>query len=200
MVSFQFRAVQKESLPIRHSYNAIGTLISDLKRTISVYVIQIESVSRKFGLSHWSLSQVSLSELCNMDRGDIQEIRRVVHRREELIQANRSAILFVSYKASEIEQAFINQNTNAVSILEHQKQRIDFLEVECNRLRNLTLIQHMESLTMASNNRETENSVQVEPKEEETVHQPKHPMEIEGQSSPQSDEEQEDECSAFVYR
>lgn len=113
---------------------------------------------------------------------------------------SRSAILFVSYKASEIEQAFINQNTNAVSILEHQKQRIDFLEVECNRLRNLTLIQHMESLTMASNNRETENSVQVEPKEEETVHQPKHPMEIEGQSSPQSDEEQEDECSAFVYR
>jgi len=46
----------------------------------------------------------------------------------------------------------------------------------------------MKSLTMASNNRETKNSIQVTHKEEEMVHQLRDLMEIEGKISPQSDE------------
>jgi hypothetical protein len=46
----------------------------------------------------------------------------------------------------------------------------------------------MEYLTMASNNRETKNSIQVTHKEEEMVHQLRDLMEIEGKISPQSNE------------
>jgi len=51
---------------------------------------------------------------------------------------------------------------------------------------------------MASNNMETKNSFKAVLKEDKMVHQLRDPMEIEGQSSPQSDEGKEDEGSALV--
>lgn len=45
----------------------------------------------------------------------------------------------------------------------------------------------------------TYNSYQVELKEEEMVHHWRDPMEIEGQSFPQSNTEQEDENSSLMY-
>jgi len=53
---------------------------------------------------------------------------------------------------------------------------------------------------VTSNNKETGKLIEVEPKEEETVHQLRDPMETKGQISPQYDKGKEDEGSGFVYR
>jgi hypothetical protein len=91
-----------------------------MKNTISFDIFQLVGVRRKFHLSHWSLSQVSHETLCNMDSDDIQEIQRIMHRHEELIQSNRSVNLSMLSKFSKIEQACINKKTNTMSILVHQ--------------------------------------------------------------------------------
>jgi hypothetical protein len=77
-----------------------------------------------------------------MDNGDVQELHRVMCHHKDLIHANHSTLLTISSKITEIEQVCTTQTANIMSILVHQKQRLDSLEAECNRLQSLTLTQH----------------------------------------------------------
>jgi hypothetical protein len=62
------------------------------------------------------------------------EFKRVLHRHEEIAQANNSAILVITSKVEELEQSCISHNANFSILLLSQKCRIDLLEAECSRL------------------------------------------------------------------
>jgi hypothetical protein len=80
-----------------------------------------------------------------------------------------------------------------MSSLVNQKHQID-----SGNGMPVALVHHMNSLTMASNNRDMENYLQVSLKEEDSVHQLADPMEIEEQCAPDSTEKQEEVGSAFI--
>jgi hypothetical protein len=63
-----------------------------------------------------------------MENEDIKEIQWVLWRNEDIIQANNSALMVISSKITEIEQAYITHNANIMSLIFLQKQRIDSLE------------------------------------------------------------------------
>jgi hypothetical protein len=77
-----------------------------------------------------------------------------------------------------------------MNLLLLQKQWIDSLEVECNRLRSLVLSQCLDPLSLTSNNHGSRNSLQAGLVEDETIYQNHDPMEIEEPSSPHSREGQ----------
>jgi len=64
-------------------------------------------------------------------------------------------------------------------MLIHQKKRINILEDECNMVRNLALNLHKQSHSATSNNQAYDNSMKMNYKEEEIVHQLNEPMNLE---------------------
>jgi hypothetical protein len=74
-----------------------------------------------------------------MENNDVREIRKVLCMHEEMNQANNSALMIISSKITELEQANATHSANIMSLLLLQKQRIDSLEVECNTLHSLIL-------------------------------------------------------------
>jgi hypothetical protein len=83
-----------------------------------------------------------------------------------------------------------------MNLLLVQKQRIDVLEVECQQLRSLVIPQHLDSLSLASNNHGSMNLLHEDQCEEDTMGQDLVPMEVEDIGSPHSSEGQEvqDSC------
>jgi hypothetical protein len=66
-------------------------------------------------------------------------------------------------------------------------------------VRNLALNLHKESHSATSNNRASDNSMKMNYKEEETVHQLNEPMNLEQQNSFPSDMEQDEANSNQVF-
>jgi hypothetical protein len=96
-----------------------------------------------------------------MESDDLKEFKQFLHRHEEISQANSSALLVISSKVAELEQASITHNANYLNLLLLQKHQIDFLETECSRLalwcyHNVWIIS-----PLASNNHGTQSSNQA---------------------------------------
>jgi hypothetical protein len=64
-----------------------------------------------------------------MESDDLHELKKVLHRHEEVTQANNSAILALSSKVAELEHSCATQSVNHLSLLLTQKYQIDTLEV-----------------------------------------------------------------------
>jgi hypothetical protein len=126
----------------------------------------------------------------DMDNPDWKEIHRILRRHEEITQANSSALMHISSKITELEQAHVTNITNIMNLLLIQKQQIDSLEVEGNRLHSLVLPQRLDSLSLASNNHSYRNLLQANLREDKTVGQNHDPMEVEELGSPHSAEGQ----------
>jgi hypothetical protein len=77
-----------------------------------------------------------------------------------------------------------------MNLLLQQKQMIDALEAGCQHLQAQVLPQLLDSLSLASNNHGSWNSLQEGVHEEETVGQAHNPMEVEEIGSPHSAEGQ----------
>ena len=78
--------------------------------------------------------------------------------------------MVISSKITEIEHANITPNANITSLIFLQKQQIDSLEIECNKLGFQYLSQCEESLSITSNNHGTENSLQAWLQEDQPIH------------------------------
>jgi hypothetical protein len=104
-----------------------------------------------------------------MENNDVQEIRRTMRRREDLIQSITGTQLLVSFKVTKNEHLCINQQqANIMNLLVQKRKRIDTFEAKCDMLHKLALNLRKESLSMASNNRDTKNSAHAKFKEEES--------------------------------
>jgi hypothetical protein len=89
----------------------------------------------------------------------------------------------VTTKVHENEHQCTSQNAIIMNTLVQQKQQIDTLEAECNMLRNMVLNLSKGSQFVASNHRMSTNSIQVEFKEEDIVHQMIKDMDLGNQDS-----------------
>lgn len=83
-----------------------------------------------------------------MDNSELKEVRRIMCRHEEA-QANNKALLLISSKITGLEQANAMQNANIMTLILLQKQWIDSLEVECNKLRSLVVSSRFKSLSLS---------------------------------------------------
>jgi hypothetical protein len=130
-----------------------------------------------------------------MDNLDWKEIHRILRRHEEITQANCSALMHISSKITELEQASITNTANIMNLLLLWKQQTCSLEVECNRLCSLVLPWHLDSPSLASNNHGSKNSLQEELREDKTMGQNHDPTEVEEIGSPHSAEGRETQDS-----
>jgi hypothetical protein len=96
--------------------------------------------------------------------------------------------LLISSKIIELEKDSVTDNANIMYILLLQKKYIDSLEVECNILYSMVLSQHLDPLSLASNNHGTGNSLQGGLVEDKIVYHNRDPMEIEEPRFPHSGE------------
>lgn len=87
-----------------------------------------------------------------------------------------------------------------MNTLVQQKQKIDELEVECNMLRNMIINLSKDSHSAASNHRMPTNSLQADPKEEDTVHQMLKDMGNENQNSLSTNHGKEEANSSHAFR
>jgi hypothetical protein len=92
----------------KHGAFEIWNIILDSRKPLSI-------------IGYWSLPQVYCVCFVVMENDDARELPIAIHHHEDLIHANHSALLIVSSKISEMEQACITQNANIMSILLQQK-------------------------------------------------------------------------------
>lgn len=102
-------------------------------------------------------------------------------------------------KVHENEHQCTTQNAIILSILVQQKQKIDVLEAECNRLSNMTINLIKDSQSVASNHRMLTTSVQVDLKED-TVHQMMEDMDLGNYDSLPTNLGQEESNSHHIFR
>lgn len=96
-----------------------------------------------------------------MDKPEEKKVCKVLCRQEEAIQTNSSTLMAISAKLLMLQQSSITHNTNVMNILHIQNQRTDSLEADCNSHRSLLLTQHMDDLSLLSNNTESGHSFQA---------------------------------------
>jgi hypothetical protein len=87
-----------------------------------------------------------------------------------------------------------------MNTLVRQKQKIDVLEVECNMLRNMVINLTKDSHSVASNHKMSTNSIQVDLKEEHTVHHMMEDMDLGNHNSLPTNLGQEEANSHHVFQ
>jgi hypothetical protein len=101
-------------------------------------------------------------------------------------------MILISAKLEEMEQVINTHNTNVMALILLQKQRIDTLEAECDRLCAMVASMHLDSLSLASNNL---GSGLHGLREEKIVSQNRDPIDIEEPNPPHLDGGEEEQGS-----
>nr|ADE76101.1 unknown [Picea sitchensis] len=147
-----------------------------------------------FGLGDWNLGY--FLHIFIMDNFEHKKFRKVL-RIYLVTQANNRDLMLISTTLEEMERARKLHCDNVMAIILLHKQRINSLEVKCNKLCTFVAISQMEALSLASNNLD---SGMHGLREDETVSEIRGPMNIQEQSPTHSDgkEISTGQCSTSV--